>query len=46
MRSTPPCPFCEKAKALLDKRGLRYEAIDLTGRHTALLGDQQGRFEL
>ena len=36
MRSTPPCPFCEKAKALLDKRGLRYEAIDLTGRHTAL----------
>ena len=36
MRSTPPCPFCEKAKALLDKRGLQYEAIDLTGRHTAL----------
>ncbi len=20
MRSAPPCPFCEKAKALLDKR--------------------------
>lgn len=36
MRSAPPCPFCEKAKALLDKRGLRYEAIDLTGQHTAL----------
>ena len=36
MRSTPPCPFCEKAKALLDKRGLQYETIDLTGRHTAL----------
>ena len=36
MRSAPPCPFCEKAKALLDKRGLRYETIDLTGRHTAL----------
>lgn len=36
MRSTPPCPFCEKAKALLDKRDLQYETIDLTGRHTAL----------
>lgn len=36
MRSAPPCPFCEKAKALLDKRDLRYETIDLTGRHTAL----------
>lgn len=36
MRSAPPCPFCEKAKALLDKRGLQYETIDLTGRHTAL----------
>lgn len=36
MRSAPSCPFCEKAKALLDKRGLQYETIDLTGRHTAL----------
>ena len=36
MRSAPPCPFCEKAKALLDKRGLQYETIDLAGHHTAL----------
>ena len=36
MRSAPPCTFCEKAKALLGKRGLQYETIDLTGRHTAL----------
>lgn len=36
MRSAPTCPFCEKAKALLDKRGLQYETIDLTGQHTAL----------
>ncbi len=36
MRSAPPCPFCEKAKALLDKRDLPYETIDLTGRDTAL----------
>lgn len=36
MRSAPPCPFCEKTKALLEKRGLQYETIDLTGRHTAL----------
>jgi glutaredoxin len=23
------CPYCDKAKALLDKRGLSYKAIDL-----------------
>ena len=30
MRSTPPCPFCEKAKALLDSKGIAYTEYDLS----------------
>jgi glutaredoxin 3 len=29
MYSTDPCPFCRNAKALLDKRGIAYEEINL-----------------
>jgi glutaredoxin 3 len=39
MYSTDPCPFCRNAKALLDKRGIPFEEINL-GR------DPQGRAEL
>ena len=24
------CPYCKKAKALLDKKGVKYEEIDIT----------------
>lgn len=27
------CPYCVSAKALLDKRGIAYEVIDVTGDH-------------
>ena len=30
MRSTPPCPFCEKAKALLDSKCIAYTEYDLS----------------
>ncbi len=39
MYSTDPCPFCRNAKALLDKRGVPYEVIDLAK-------DPDGRSEL
>ena len=25
-----PCPFCDRAKSLLDEKGLKYEVVDLT----------------
>lgn len=28
---TTTCPYCHAAKALLDKKGLAYESIDVTG---------------
>ena len=28
---TATCPYCIRAKALLDKRGIPYEAIDVSG---------------
>jgi glutaredoxin 3 len=37
--STDPCSFCERAKALLDRRGLAYEEINLAK-------DAVGRTEL
>jgi glutaredoxin 3 len=37
--STDPCSFCERAKALLDRRGLPYEEINLAK-------DAVGRTEL
>jgi glutaredoxin 3 len=39
MYSTEPCPFCRNAKALLDKRGIAYEEINLAK-------DPDGRAEL
>jgi glutaredoxin 3 len=29
--STPSCPFCVRAKRLLDERGLAYEDTDVSG---------------
>jgi len=29
--STPSCPFCVRAKRLLDERGIAYEDIDVSG---------------
>jgi glutaredoxin 3 len=28
---TEYCPYCTQAKALLDKKGVAYEAVDVTG---------------
>lgn len=36
MRSAPKCDYCERAKALLDSKGIKYELIDLAGRETAI----------
>lgn len=36
MRSSPTCDYCERAKALLDSKGIKYETIDLAGRETAI----------
>jgi glutaredoxin 3 len=27
-----PCPYCDRAKTLLDNRGIIYEMVDLTGK--------------
>lgn len=37
--STTHCPYCIKAKALLDRKNLSYEEIDVTG-------DDEARTEL
>lgn len=34
--SKPSCPFCVKAKELLDQRGVEYEEIDVTLDEVAL----------
>ena len=39
MFSTEPCPFCTQAKALLERRGLPFEEINLSK-------DPEGRAEL
>ena len=39
MYSTEPCPFCSQAKALLERRGLEFEEINLSK-------DPAGRAEL
>jgi glutaredoxin 3 len=33
MYVTTYCPYCSTAKALLDKRGVKYEVIDVTNDH-------------
>lgn len=32
--SQRPCGYCERAKALLRRRGLAFEEVDLTGLHS------------
>ena len=39
MFSTEPCPFCSQAKALLERRGLDFQEINLSK-------DPEGRAEL
>ena len=34
-RSEPVCPFCIEAEALLNSKGVEFEIINLSGRHTA-----------
>ncbi|MBF0248200.1 MAG: glutaredoxin 3 [Alphaproteobacteria bacterium] len=29
--STPVCPYCVRAKALLDKKGVKYEDVNVMG---------------
>lgn len=29
--TTPTCPFCHRAKALLDRKGVSYEEINVAG---------------
>lgn len=29
--TTPTCPFCHRAKSLLDKKGVSYQEIDVGG---------------
>ncbi len=33
--STPTCPWCKRAKAYLDEKGVAYESIDVSGNETA-----------
>jgi glutaredoxin 3 len=37
--TTPICPYCVRAKRLLEKKGVRYEEIDVSG-------DDQARADL
>ncbi|WP_035484735.1 glutaredoxin 3 [Geminicoccus roseus] len=44
--TTPICPYCIRAKRLLDRKGVAYEEIDLwtdPGRRTEMLGRADGR---
>lgn len=34
--STQQCPYCVRAKALLDAKGLEYEEIDVSGDHQVM----------
>ena len=36
VRSKPECPYCVKAKALMDSKGIQYEVIDIADRSTAI----------
>lgn len=31
-----PCPYCDRAKTLLDNKGLKYEIVDLTDKQDEL----------
>ena len=35
-RSEPVCPFCIDAEDLLNSKGVEFEIINLSGRHTAM----------
>jgi glutaredoxin 3 len=44
--TTPFCGYCARAKALLDRKGVSYEAIDLyeqPGRRDEMIGRAGGR---
>ena len=33
--STPTCPWCKKAKAYLEEKGIQFESIDVSSNETA-----------
>lgn len=35
-RTSPACKYCDKAKTLLDAKGIEYEFIDLSGNAVAI----------
>jgi len=43
--TTPYCPYCVRAKRLLERKGVRYEEIDVAGddQARAVLAEQTGR---
>jgi len=44
--TTPYCPYCSRAKSLLDRKGVSYEEIDLTvhpGRRAEMVQRAEGR---
>ncbi|CAO3414593.1 glutaredoxin 3 [Azospirillum doebereinerae] len=44
--TTPYCPYCARAKSLLDRKGVSYEEIDLTvhpGRRAEMVQRAEGR---
>lgn len=43
--TTPYCPYCVRAKRLLERKGVRYEEIDVAGddEARAVLADKTGR---
>jgi glutaredoxin 3 len=43
--TTPYCPFCVRAKRLLERKGVRYEEIDVAGddRARVSLAERTGR---
>ncbi len=36
-----PCPYCDRAKAFLDGKGLKYEVLDLTDQPEELMAWKQ-----
>ncbi len=41
-----PCPYCDRAKNLLDRKGIPFEVIDLTDNYTDLKAlDEEGKLD-
>lgn len=36
-----PCPYCDRAKTLLDNKGVKYEVVDLTDKPDELMAWKQ-----